>query len=373
MRAPLLVALLVAAVLALPVTGSGSVPTQVGPGEGKLALLAWEGYVEKQWVIPFERSTGCEVDVRYASSPEEMFRLFVARSSRFDLVSASGETALRLVDRKAVQPVDVELVPGWRGFAESLRSPSFNTVGGVHYGVTALWGANLLLFDAGKVRPAPTTWSAVYDRRYAGRIAVPDNPLQIADAALYLARARPALRIRDPYVLTRQQFDAAIELLTRQRSLARSYWDEAGDEVGLFAQGKVWLGSGWQYQAERLAEHDRIRAVVPREGVTGWADTWMLSSRAEHPNCAYRWLQWVSTPTVQAQQAVFFGATPASRLACTSMDRIEPGSCARYRADAPDAYARAIRFWKTPGTRCGEVARCVPYTAWLQAWDRLMR
>ena len=45
----------------------------------------------------------------------------------------------------------------------------------------------------------------------------------------------------------------------------------------------------------------------------GWADTWMLSAHAKHPNCAYMWMKWVSTPKVQAQQAISFGETPANK------------------------------------------------------------
>jgi putative spermidine/putrescine transport system substrate-binding protein len=372
MRRALLV--LLALGLALPAAGLGSrsaLPGRVGPGEGELSLLAWEGYAEKQWVVPFEQRSGCDVEVRYAASPDEMFNLFVGGNSRFDLVSASGDAGLRLVQAKAVQPVNVALVPGWNDFVEPLRSPAFSTVGSTRYGISALWGANVLLYRTDRVRPSPTSWSVVYDQRYARRVAVPDNPLTIADAALYLSKARPALRIGDPYELTRPQFNAAVTLLRRQRPLVRSYWERAADEVDLFDEGKVWLGSAWQFQLDRLAGKEPVRAAIPREGVTGWADAWMLSSRAEHPNCAYRWLQWVSTPRIQAQQAVFFGATPASRLACPYMDRIAMGSCARYRANAPASYAERIRFWRTPVAACGRGERCVPYAEWVQAWQDL--
>ncbi len=29
-----------------------------------------------------------------------------------------------------------------------------------------------------------------------------------------------------------------------------------------------------------------VEAILPKEGSTGWSDTWMLSSKAQHPNCA---------------------------------------------------------------------------------------
>ena len=45
--------------LAIPAAGvskGSALPTSVGAGEGKLTLVAWEGYTEKQWVAPFEKA-----------------------------------------------------------------------------------------------------------------------------------------------------------------------------------------------------------------------------------------------------------------------------------------------------------------------------
>ena len=39
---------------------------------------------------------------------------------------------------------------------------------------------------------------------------MPDNPIQIADAALYLSKTQPKLGITDPYELTQPQFNAAV-------------------------------------------------------------------------------------------------------------------------------------------------------------------
>ncbi|HEX5582928.1 MAG TPA: hypothetical protein VFX08_04535, partial [Gaiella sp.] len=79
-----LVHLLVAAgvaALAVPAAGvskSDAVPTSVGKGEGKLTLVAWEGYTEKQWVAPFEKATGCDVTTKYAGSSNDMFNLMTS-------------------------------------------------------------------------------------------------------------------------------------------------------------------------------------------------------------------------------------------------------------------------------------------------------
>ena len=59
---------------------------------------------------------------------------------------------------------------------------------------------------------------------------------------------------------------------------------------------------------------------MPTEGMTGWADTWMMSSKAQHPNCMLKWMAWMITPEVQAQVAENFGESPANPKACKYLD-----------------------------------------------------
>jgi len=359
--------------------GSGSgdtsaLPTKIGPGEGSLNLIAWEGYTEDQWVKPFEQKTGCQVNVKYGGSSDEMVTLMrQGGGGQYDMVSASGDASLRLIAGGDVQPVNVDLIPGYADFFEPLKSPPHNTIDGKHYGVSLQWGPNTLLYNTEKVSPEPTSWSVLYDPKYKGQITVPNNPIQIADAALYLSKSQPDLGITDPYELNDEQFNAAIDLLKQQKPLIKKYWGLASDEIDLFKNGDATLGASWPYQTNTLqADNVPVKDLIPQEGATGWADTWMLSAKAQHPNCAYLWMQHVSTPLVQAQQAIFFGETPANTKACAEMDKIDQGSCAKYHGDADQSYFDSIKFWKTPLADCGDGNKdCKDYTAWQQAWTEV--
>jgi putative spermidine/putrescine transport system substrate-binding protein len=353
---------------------TSNLPTSVGRGEGQLNLIAWEGYTEPEWVKPFEQQTGCKVSSKYGGSSDEMVTLMrQGGGGQYDMVSASGDASLRLIRGGDVQPVNVALVPGWQDFIPQLKSPPHNTVDGKHYGVSLQWGPNTLLYDTRAVPSAPTSWATLYDPRYKGKITVPDNPIQIADAALYLSTTRPELGIRDPYALTEDQLNAAIDLLRSQRPLIQKYWSLASDEIDLFKNGDAVVGASWPYQTITLQDSGApVKDLIPREGATGWADTWMLSANARHPNCAYKWMQWVSTPRVQAQQAISFGETPANLKACPIMDRLQRGACAKYHANAPESYFASIRFWKTPTRDCGDGSQdCTDYTTWQQKWTEM--
>jgi putative spermidine/putrescine transport system substrate-binding protein len=366
-----------AAALCVPASGvsaSRSLPTKIGKGEGQLNLVAWEGYTQAQWVKPFQKKTGCVVHAKYAGTSDDMVTLMrQGGGGQYDMVSASGDASLRLIYGHDVQPVNVKLVPGWKDFIPQLKSPPHNTIKGVHYGVSLQWGPNTLLYNTKKVKPAPKSWSAIYSKKYKGKITVPDNPIQIADAALYLSKAKPSLGIKDPYELNSTQFNAAINLLKRQKPLIKKYWALASDEVSLFKSGDTVVGAAWPLQTITLQRSKSpVRDLIPKEGATGWADTWMLSAHAKHPNCSYKWLQWISTPKVQAEQSLSYQETPANAKACPYMNRMQKGSCTKYHLNAPASYFRSIRFWKTPVASCGNGKNnCMDYTKWQQAWTEM--
>jgi putative spermidine/putrescine transport system substrate-binding protein len=359
--------------LTAPQAGT-AVPSSVGKTEGHLNLIAWEGYAQPQWVKPFQTATGCQVSVKYAGSSSEMVSLMAnGGGGQYDLVSASGDADLRLIYGGDVKPINIGLIPSWKEFHPFLQSPPFNTIGGKHYGVSYEFGPNVLLYSTKTFSSAPTSWGVLYDKKYAGQITVPDNPIQIADAALYLSKTQPSLGITDPYELTQAQFTAAVNLLKQEHPLIKKYWDLASQEISLFQSGTTVVGAAWPYQTNTLvAAGAKVADTIPSQGATGWADTWMLATKAPDPNCAYKWMQWVTTPKVQAQEAVYFGETPANKLACPIMNSIQKGSCAAYHADAPESYFQTIKFWKTPLAQCGNGKNdCVPFQQWVSAWTQI--
>ena len=365
------------AALCVPASGVSAgkgLPTSIGKGEGQLNLIAWEGYTQKQWVRPFQKKTGCIVHATYAGTSDDMVtKMRSGGGTQYDGVSASGDASLRLIFGHDVQAVNPKLIPGYKNFIPALKSPGHNTIKGVHYGISLQWGPNTLLWNTKKVKPAPTSWSSIYSSKYKGKITIPDNPIQIADAALYLSKAKPSLGIKDPYELTQAQFNAAINLLKKQKPLIKKYWPLASSEISLFKSGDAVIGASWPYQTNTLkADKVPVKDEIPKEGATGWADTWMMSAHAKHPNCMYKWMQWVSTPKVQAEQAISFGETPANTKACAVMNKLSPGSATQYHCGASKKYFDSIKFWKTPISKCDNGKNdCMNYSQWQQAWTQM--
>ena len=117
---------------------------------------------------------GCKVNAKYAGSSDEMVTLMRSGGGgQYDMVSASGDASLRLIYGKDVQASTRRKIPDFKNFTKTFQSPPNNTVDGKHYGISLQWGPNTLLYNTQKVKPAPTSWSAIYSPRYKGKVTVP--------------------------------------------------------------------------------------------------------------------------------------------------------------------------------------------------------
>ncbi len=343
-----------------------------------LSLISWAGYVEPEWTKPFEQKTGCKVSDKVAGTSDEMVQLM--RTGQYDGVSASGNASARLVDGGDVDPVNVSLVPNYKTIFSELKDQPYNTFNGVHYGIPHGRGANLLMWNTNDVKPPPTSWSVILEpkeaAKYKGKISAYDDPIYIADAAVYLKAHQPNLGIENPYELNEEQFEAAVNLLKEQRANVGEYWSEAAKQISAFANGDVQVGTTWQYQyfellgaGKPVAASPASQGFLPSEGATGWSDTWMISSQAKHPNCMYMWMNWIVSPKVNAEVAQFFGEAPAQSLACEHTE--EKNFCAKYHAENP-AFWKRVYFWETPVSDCGNGSSdCKNYNDWLNAWTAI--
>jgi putative spermidine/putrescine transport system substrate-binding protein len=365
-------------------TGGGKEPLQsIGPGEGKVSIVAWPGYIERgatdpnyDWVTQFEKDTGCMVEVKDAATSDEMVALM--NEGGFDLVTASGDASLRLVSGGTVQEINTALIPSWKTVDERLQNAPWHTVNGKHFGVPYQWGPNVLMYNS-KVfgDKAPTSWDVVFNettlpdgKSNKGRVQAYDGPIYIADAALYLKAHKPELGITDPYELKQAQFDAATALLQQQRALIGRYWHDAYVQVDDFKNEGVVASSSWPFQVNLLAgEGQPVASTIPVEGATGWADTTMMHVNAPHPNCAYKWLEWSLNPKLQGDLASWFGSLPVVPAACQGNDLLGAEGCTTNGYD----YFDQIAFWKTPVADCGDGSKdCVPYDKWTNAYIAVM-
>ncbi|KAB0673988.1 ABC transporter substrate-binding protein [Aeromonas veronii] len=373
--------LMLALVPALLAGQTQAAPTELGKSEGQLNIVAWAGYVERgetdknyDWVTGFEKETGCKVNVKTAATSDEMVALM--NEGGFDLVTASGDASLRLIAGGKVQALNLALIPSYSKIDPRLQNAPWHTVDGKHYGVPYQWGGNILMYNTKVFPKAPDSWNVVFEEQTLadgksnkGRVQAFDGPIHIADAALYLMTHQPALGIKDPYELNEDQYKASLDLLRKQRQLVGRYWHDAFVQIDDFKNEGVVASGSWPFQANALiADKQPIATTVPKEGVTGWADTSMVHSDAKNLTCAYKWLEHSLSNKLQGDLAAWFGSVPVVPAACEGNALLGPTGC---KTNGIDNFDR-VRFWRTPVSQCKSQGTCVPYYRWVSDYIAIL-
>ena len=241
---------------------------------------------------------------------------------------------------------------------------------GLAYGVPLQPGPERADVAQDKVTPGADNWSrSGPTRQYKGKISISDDSILIADAAFYLKHAAD-LGINNPYQLNNEQFTAAVNLLKSLKPNVGEWWaDYAESRSSRTPTRTSSIGTTWPYQENILkADKKPVEAIKPKEGTTGWSDTWMIYSKAAHPNCMYLWMNYIISPQANAKVAEWFGEAPSTRR--------------RARSRPTRASARPCTPTTRPTGRTSTTGRPRPRTAaggkdcktqqdWVNAWTEI--
>ena len=149
------------------------------------------------------------------------------------------------------------------------------------------------------------------------------------------------------------------------------WWADYSKQIQSFTNRDSVIGTTWPLQVNLLkADGVPVESVKPTEGATGWSDTWMVSSKAQNPNCMYLWMNHMASPEAQAAVAEGFGEAPANLKACELTKNTN--HCTEQHAD-DEAFWEDIYYWTTPVADCGDDRGevCKTQEDWEAAWTEI--
>jgi spermidine/putrescine-binding protein len=319
----------------------------------ELTMIVWEGYTSESFTVPWEEANDVTVEATFAGTGDEMFAAMQGSGgTTYDMVSASSDLPQRLYDAGLLMEIDSSKLTNYPDLYEQFQRPPYITFDEKLYGVNFAWGPTIILYNPDEVAETPTSWNALLDEQYAGKITTWNYPLQIAQYALLLD-PKP----EDPFLLDDEQLAQVKDILVRQRPLVRKYWDLGGEIAELFLNGEVVISDGWSWITLQIRDSEgSVAEATPEEGVTGWSDSWCISNKAANPELALKWADYMIGPEGQ------MGVIENLNYSITNSKVVEtlPTELREQlrMVDVPAEYAK-IHMWKF-----------VPnYDKWVQIWQ----
>ena len=169
------------------------------------------------------------------------------------------------------------------------------------------YGPNLVLWCYGlaynteKVKPAPTSWKVLWDKQYAGKVALneglKDQTLQMVNLAFK----------GNPYPVDSETFKHLSDI----RPGLVSLWGSGADAEQLFRNDEIVMTPFWNGRVTKLKKEGLpLEFATPDEGFFVRSSVYGVPKNARNPEMALEWLNWVMGKGPQKKMVEFGYGTP---------------------------------------------------------------
>lgn len=311
-----------------------------------ITLLTWETYQEPDWVKEWEAANeGVKLNPVVISSLDEVFAQIQSGAIKPDVIYSEASTAGRLKKAGQIEAFDIAKLPNVSNILPSLNWKEPLSVDGKLMGVPLHWGTQPLMYNADLIKEPPTSWTALWDKGYQGKVTTFDDAtVNIPLIALYVGA-------KDPFNLTEEEFSSVADALRELRGQVRVITRGFDDATNLYASGEAIIGYCHLVTVVNSLKKKGLNFAytLPKEGTPSWIEGTYVTPQGQR-DIVYKFLNDTMSPKWQARFMEFSGSngiltSEAAREAGLSEDFLKTTNI--LDADSP-ALKENLVFFKEP-------------------------
>lgn len=243
----------------------------------------------------FEKLTGIKVNYTTYESNEVMYSKLKSGSVSYDVVIPSDYMIARMINEGMLKKIDVAKLSNYNLINEKYKNLYFDENN--EYSVPYNVGMVGLIYNTKMVSEAPTSWSVLWDKQYAGKMLMFNNPrdsLAIAQAILGI----------DYNTTDKADWDRVAAKMREQKPLLQGYvMDEVFNKMedGNAALAPYYAGDFLTMQAI----NPDLAFVYPEEGVNIFVDSMCIPAGAQNVDAAMMFINFMLEPEVALANAEY--------------------------------------------------------------------
>ncbi|MDY3282852.1 ABC transporter substrate-binding protein [Dysosmobacter sp.] len=284
--------------------------TACGGGNGTAAtekrvvnVCSWGEYIDESLIDQFEEETGITVNYQTAESNEALYSLLKTGAGDYDVIVPSDYMIGRLIAEDMLAELNYDNIPNFALIDDQYKGLSYDPDN--KYTVPYTWGTLGIIYNSSMVDEEITSWSALFDEKYAGNVLMIRNSRDsLAAALLYLGY--------DLNTTDESQIREAYQLLSDAKAKG-VYQAFVMDEIfqklegGNAAIGVYYAGD----YLTMLENNPDLKYVVPEEGGNWFVDAMCVLKSAQHKDEAEEWINFIaSTDASLANMDYIWYASP---------------------------------------------------------------
>ena len=287
-------------------TGSaGNNSSGTNTGKRVVNVCSWGEYIDTSLIDEFEEKTGIEVNYQTAESNEALYSTLALGGANYDVIVPSVYMISQLIEEGMLQELDYSKIPNFEKIDPRFQNLSYDPEN--LYTVPYTWGTLGIIYNTTMVDEPITSWSSMFDEKYADNVVMIRNSRDALGIALYYlgysVNTTDESEIREAYQLLAdanakgvyQAFymDEIFQAMERGNAAITAYY--AGD-----------------YLTMRENNPD-LAYVVPEEGSNWFVDAMCILKNAQNVDEAHEWINFIaSTEANLANMDYIWYASPNS-------------------------------------------------------------
>ena len=250
-------------------------------------VCSWGEYIDEDLITQFEEETGIAVNYQTAESNEALYSLLKSGAGDYDVIVPSDYMISQLIEEDMLAELDYSRIPNYGLISDRFKGLTYDPQ--ERYTVPYAWGTVGIIYNTSMVEEPITSWSALFDDRYAGNVLMFRNSRDAMATALsylgYSLNTTDESELREAFQLLKD---------AKNRGVYQSFvMDEIFQKLegGNAAIGVYYAGD----YLTMLENNEDLAFVVPEEGSNWFVDAMCVLKNAPNYEEAMAWINFIAS------------------------------------------------------------------------------
>ena len=267
--------------------GSSATGNSNNAGKRVVNVCSWGEYIDTDLIAQFEEETGIKVNYQTAESNEALYSLLKNGGANYDVIVPSDYMISQLIEEDMLAELNYDNIPNFSLIDDRFKNLSYDPEN--KYTVPYTWGTLGIIYNSAMVDEEITSWSAVFDEKYAGDVLLIGNSRDALAMGLYYlgysVNTTDENEIREAYQLIA---DAAAKGVYQGKVMDEIFQKMEGGNAAI---GVYYAGD----YLTMLENNEDLRYVVPEEGSNWFVDAMCVLKDAQNKDEAEAWINFIAS------------------------------------------------------------------------------
>jgi len=258
-----------------------------------LNIYIWSGDLPDSVIKQFERETGIKVNYSSYDSNETLYaKLLAVKNAGYDIVQPSSYYISRMRDKGMLQPIDKTKIPNLKYLSPTVMNPPYDPHR--QYTIPGLWGVTGIFVNKQYYDPKTIhTWKDFWNKKYNNKLLLLDDVREVFSIALISLGLSP--NTDKP-----KDIKTAYEHLIKLQKNIKLFANNAVPAI--IADDDAVIGMGWNGDIFSASQDNpNLVFIYPEDGFVAWSDDFAIIKSAPHVNNAYKFLNFIERPDINAK------------------------------------------------------------------------